>query len=186
MATEQTSKGGVRDRARKFWMTPLLIGVVGLLLLVMVPALVDIFGSDQLPGQEFPSQGNDHIEEINVDHLPYNSTPPTSGWHVGRIADWGSYDFVVPDELLIHNMEDGGVILWYQLDTPEENQAHINRLEEAARGFERVVIAPRKDLETTYAMTAWQRLDTFNEDDFSAERIQAFLEAYEGIDHHAG
>jgi hypothetical protein len=186
MATEQTGRGGTQEGARKSWVKPLVIGVVGLLLLVTVPALVNVVRSNQLRGQEFPSQGNTHIEEINVDHPPYNSTPPTSGWHVGRIADWGSYDFVVPDELLIHNMEDGGVILWYQLGTSEENQAHINRLEEAARGFERVVIAPREDLETAYAITAWQRLDTFNEDDFSSERIHAFLEAYEGIDHHAG
>lgn len=127
-------------------------------MLIMVLAVMNVVRSEGPPGQEFPSQGGTHIDEINVEYLPYNSTPPTSGWHVGRIADWGSCDFVVPDELLVHNMEDGGVILWYQLGTPEENRAHINRLKESARGYDRVVIAPREDLETTYAMTAWQQL----------------------------
>ena len=177
MSREQTGRGGAQDRARESWVKPLVIGVVGLLLLVTAPALINVVRSNRLPGQEFPSQGNVHIAEVNVDHAPYNSTPPTSGWHVGRIAGWGSYDFVVPDELLVHNMEDGGVILWYQLGTPEENRGHINRLEEAARGYERVVIAPREDLETISAMTVWRRLDTFNEGGFSNVRIQAFLEA---------
>ncbi len=185
MTTEQASREGTKRSIRKSRRAPWLIGA-GIVMLIVVLAVMNVVRSEGPPGQEFASQGNTHIDEINVEHPPYNSTPPTSGWHVGRIADWGSYDFVVPDELLIHNMEDGGVILWYQLGTPEENRAHINRLKEAARGYDRVVIAPRDDLETTYAMTAWQQLDTFNEDDFSSERIQAFLEAYEGIDHHAG
>jgi hypothetical protein len=183
MATR--SRNGTKRRTRQAKVTSWLIGG-GIALLIAVPIAVSVVRSASLPGERFPSQGNIHIAEVNVEHPPYNSTPPTSGWHVGRLADWGSYDFVVPDELLIHNMEDGGVILWYELGTPEENRGRISRLEEAAHGYDRVVIAPREDLETNYAMTAWQRLETFNENGFSSERIQAFLEAYEGIDHHAG
>lgn len=183
MATKQPSRGRTKPRTHKSTVTPWLIGA-GIATLIAVPVVVNVVRSNSLPGQKVSSQGNVHIAEVNVDHPPYNSTPPTSGWHAGRIADWGSYDFVVPDELLVHNMEDGGVILWYELGTPEENQGRISRLEEVARGYDRVVIAPREDLETAFAMTAWQRLEAFN--DFSSERIQAFLEAYEGTDHHAG
>jgi hypothetical protein len=41
-----------------------------------------------------------------------------------------------------------------------------------------------KDMESRIALTAWQRLDKF--DEFDADRIRAFIERYEGIDHHGG
>ena len=135
-----------------------------------------------LPGESFPSQGNIHIK-LGADHPAYNSDPPTSGWHTPELNSWGSFDFVVPDERLLHNMEDGGVILWYAFGTEEENRAHIERLTEVARGYQRVVIVPRENMPTTYAMTAWQRLQRF--DAIEEEGMRAFLEAYEGIDHHA-
>lgn len=133
------------------------------------------------PGERFASQGNVHIR-LGDDHPPYNSNPPTSGWHTSDLAGWGSYDYVVPEERLIHNMEDGGVILWYALGTPEENDQRISALEDVSRGYRRIVIAPREDMPTTYALTAWQRLQRFDEID--EEGMRAFIDAYEGIDHH--
>jgi len=160
--------------------------VIVLLIAVGIVGIVLIRGQrTQLPGVLYPSQGNFHIAEVDVAHPPYNSNPPTSGPHVGRIASWGSYDYELPDELLVHNMEDGGVILWYRLSSdPEVNAGRARELKEASRGYSRVVIVPRSNLDTTFAMTAWTRLDKFDEDDFSQTRIRDFLEAYEGIDHH--
>jgi hypothetical protein len=168
------------------WRSHPLVWLAGTVMAVLIVVLVVLNGADggQLPGQEFPSQGNQHIPEVGADHPEYNSDPPTSGWHVGRLARWGSYDYQLPDELLIHNMEDGGVILWYPLASPEQNRAHIKRLQEAARGYDRVVILPREDLSGEYALTAWTRLDRFPVDDYDAERVRRFLEAYEGVDHH--
>lgn len=161
-----------------------LVAVVALALIVVLVIQNSGNGGNGLPGQEFPDQGNAHIAEVGSPHPEYNSDPPTSGWHVGRLARWGSYDYELPDELLIHNMEDGGVILWYPHGTPEENRRHIERLEEVARGHDRVVIVPRSNLEDEYALTAWTRLDRFPAGEFDRERVKAFLEAYEGIDHH--
>ena len=73
----------------------------------------------------------------------YNSDPPTSGWHTPELNSWGSYDYVIPDERLVHNMEDGGVVLWYSYGPPEENTRRINDLENVARGYRRVIIVPR-------------------------------------------
>ena len=42
--------------------------------------------------------------------------------------------------------------------------------------------ASHKDMGSRIALTAWQRLDKF--DDFDAQRIRAFIERYEGIDNH--
>jgi hypothetical protein len=160
-----------------------LVGTVAAALIVVFVVL-NTTDRSQLPGQAFPSLGNQHIADVGASHPEYNSDPPTSGWHVGRLARWGSYDYVLPDELLIHNMEDGGVILWYPFGSAEQNRAHIQRLAQAARGYDRVVIVPRDNLVDQYALTAWTRLDRFPVERYDEGRVRAFLEAYEGIDHH--
>ena len=156
--------------------------VVGLALLIAIPVVMNRMQSANFPGERFADQGNTHIANTSNPHPAYNSNPPTSGWHVSYLANWGSYDYIVPDEVLLHNMEDGGVILWYRIDTQEENRANIAKLEEVAQGYRRTVIAPRQDSETPYTLTAWQRKQSFAEVDEAGMR--AFLEAYEGIDHH--
>lgn len=160
-----------------------LFGTIVVAVVAVIVVLNTVNGGGG-PGEEFPSQGNQHIADINTEHGEYNSDPPTSGWHVGRLARWGSYDYPLPDELLLHNMEDGGVVLWYPLGTQEENRSHIERLEEVAGDYDRVVIAPRDGLSGEYAMTAWTRLDRFPVDSYDDKRVRRFLEAYEGIDHH--
>jgi len=181
-ARKETGKYRKGTPKKRFNPTPWLIGL-GVALLILVPTGWNVYQRSQLPGERFPSQGNAHISE-GAPRPDYNSNPPTSGPHYPNLAGWGSYDYELPDPLLVHNLEDGGVILWYKSGTPEENRANIEALEAAfdAGRYRRVVIAPRSDLETNYAMTAWQRLDTFDEID--PERIEAFLEAFEGIDHH--
>lgn len=176
-AKRSKAKGKERKRGN---LTTWLIGA-GVVLLVTVPIIVNLTRRAGLPGEAFSSQGNVHISSVGAEHPAYNSNPPTSGWHVGDLAGWGSYDYVVPDERLLHNLEDGGVILYYSLGTPEENSAEIERLEDVARGFRRTVIAPREDL-SGYVLTAWQRLERF--DTIDEDAMTNFLEAFEGIDHH--
>jgi hypothetical protein len=180
MATETRGKTNRARRTQKFNPVPWLIGLA-IVALIAIPIVINYMRASGLPGEKVPSLGNTHIPEGSA--VPeYNSNPPTSGPHYGNIAQWGSYDYEVPDPLLIHNMEDGGVILWYRMGDAEHNNARISELEEASRGYRRVIIAPRENLDTTYALTAWTRLDKF--DTFDAERIRTFLQTYEGIDHH--
>ncbi|MCA9839945.1 MAG: DUF3105 domain-containing protein [Trueperaceae bacterium] len=157
-----------------------LVGA-GVLILIAIPIVVTLIQNRNLPGEFYRSQGNIHID-IGDNHPEYNSNPPTSGWHTGDLTGWGSYDYIVPDQRVIHNMEDGGVIIWYQMGTAEENKAEIIKLEEISKGYRRVVIMPRENMPTPYAMTAWTRLERFESLDEAGMR--AFLEAYEGIDHH--
>ena len=153
------------------------------LLVVAVVALVTFTTRGGEPGQSVASQGNQHIAEIGERHPGYSTNPPTSGWHVGNLAPWGAYDYVVPDELVLHNMEDGGVVLWYVLGTPAENQTRIRQLQEIADGYPKTVIAPRDTMPTPYAATAWQRIERYT--NLDPARMQAFLAVYHGIDHHA-
>ena len=185
--TKKTNKPKTRaqpkspQQPQKRSLTPWFIGA-GLVLLIATPVGINSYRQSQLPGEKFRSLGNAHIGE---DAVPtYNSNPPTSGPHLPYTAGWGAYTEIQPDPLLVHNLEDAGVILWYKSGTPAENQAQVDRLENAydARRYRRVVIAPRKDLSARYALTAWGRLETF--DELDPAQINAFMEAYEGLDHH--
>ena len=161
---------------------PWIIGLVGVGLLVAVQIGVNVVREARLPGERFASQGNVHVA-LGASTPPYNTDPPTSGWHTGELAPWGSHLEVQHDQHLVHNMEDGGVILWYANGTHEENRAHVAALEAVVpRAYARVVIAPRDGMPTTYVATAWQRLQRFDEVD--AEAMQAFIAAYHGLDNH--
>ena len=154
-------------------------GVLGLLVIAQV--VVNAVEAMNLPGERFPSQGNAHVA-LGTVTPPYNSDPPTSGWHTPQLAPWGSHLEPQPDQMLVHNMEDGGVILWYAQGTPEENARHVAALEEVAGSYQRIVIVPRADMPTTYALTAWQRLQRF--DDIDTDAMRTFIAAYHGRDNH--
>lgn len=175
-----TKKVNAAKRPGTVKLTPWLIGV-GVVALIAVPVVINTSRRASLPGEAFPSQGNVHIADGDTS-TNYNSNPPTSGPHWESMANWGSYDFVVPDQVLLHNLEDGGVILWYALGSSEENQMRIRQLEEVAQGFERVIIAPREGLESPFATTAWERRQLFKS--INQTEMRAFIEAFEGIDHH--
>jgi Protein of unknown function (DUF3105) len=53
------------------------------------------------------------------------------------------------------------------------------------KGYDRqVLLAPYPGMKTRIALTAWTRIDAF--DDFDASRVSRFIKAYRGIDHHKG
>ncbi len=154
----------------------------GIATMVVAAIAMQVIREASRPGQRFPSQGNLHLVSINSPHVPYNSDPPTSGPHMPTIAAWGSYLEPIADEYLVHNMEDAGVVLWYEMGTPEENAARVAALEEVSRGWRRVIIVPRENLGSQYVFTAWTRMQRF--DDIDEEAMRRFIDAYEGIDHH--
>ena len=133
------------------------------------------------PGTYIPIQGNVHLASVGESHPPYNSDPPTSGPHLGGgMAPWGISRGPIAKELLVHNLEDGGVVIHYGCsDCPDL----VAKLEGITRRYSRhVVLAPYPGQKTRIALTAWGRLDAL--DEFDEGRIVRFIEAYRGIDHH--
>ena len=181
-STSSAKLARTRRGRRKGNPLPWIVGLGGLAVLVVAQIGINVYREATAPGERFASQGNVHVA-LGTSTPAYNSDPPTSGWHTPDLAAWGTYVEPQPDQRLIHNMEDGGVILWYEAGTPEENEAHVEALQEVVEGrYSRFVIAPREDMPTPYAMTAWQRLARF--DAIDAVAMQAFLAAYHGVDHH--
>lgn len=132
-----------------------------------------------LIGQEIPIQGAQHVLR-GESHPQYNSNPPTSGWHWGDgVAGAGIHDKEVPDELLIHSMEHGGVIVHYKQDLSAEQ---IKKITEAyGRSSGKKILVPRKNLDVPVALTSWGRLlklKKINEE--SLEQVKVFIETNSG------
>ncbi len=156
--------------------------------LVLVGALGYLVWKELQPepeyGERIPIQGTEHIE-VGQQHEPYNSDPPTSGPHYAEPAEAGFYEEAPADEALVHNLEHGHVIIWYNctpLDAAgcESLKQDIQRvMAQAGRspltGTPKVEAVPRPGMETLLAVTSWGRLDRL--DRFDANRILNFIRA---------
>ena len=60
-----------------------------------------------------PTLGNTHITSAAASNVVYNTRPPTSGPHLDSLARWGIHLQPIADELQVHNLEDGGVLVQY-------------------------------------------------------------------------
>ena len=164
---------------------------VGVLLLIGgLFVLQSIFNEE--PGYALESQGNFHLAEMTDPHEAYNSSPPTSGPHMAWLTPGQIYDIQVPDEVQVHNLEDGHVNVQY--DCPEGCPELVVQLTDLVNEYladpdGRILMGPYSGITDPVtgqnhriALTAWTRIDTF--DEFDVERIRAFIDTYMGIDHH--
>lgn len=112
-------------------------------------------GSPPPPIADYPIQGRDHIA-LAQPHPAYNSNPPTSGWHYAQPADWGFYNEELPDEVLVHNLEHGGIWLSYR---SAEDTELINQLVALIRRYRsKVIVTQRSRNDTRLAVAAWGHL----------------------------
>lgn len=162
------------------------IGVVA----VIAAAIGALVAFDpQPPGVVFPSLGNQHIADPTVPHVPYNSAPPSSGPHVGSLANWGVHEETLPEELFVHNMEDGGVVFAY--DCPDGCDDLVAGLTEIVADGSRRVLTPytgivHDGVQYRAAAAAWTRVYYFDElTDEVRSDLDTFTGLYEGLDHHA-
>ena len=126
-------------------------------------------------------QGRSHVE-IGQPHPPYNSVPATSGWHYGRPvapAPWGIHSRFFSDEVLVHNLEHGGIGVHYDCpDGCSELFDQLARLVDRAVAQDlKVIMTPYPGMDSRIALTAWNFLDTFEE--FDEDRISAFVMVHE-------
>jgi uncharacterized protein DUF3105 len=135
--------------------------------------------------QMFEDQGRAHIAGGEV-FTGYNSRPPTSGPH-GPALSWGIHNGPVPVESAVHNLEHGGVVIWYNcdggpqpLDEPGCDQLLLDLshlVEPRVDDGMYIVLAPYTEMDDRIALTAWQYLDAF--DEFDLARIDAFIASFE-------
>ncbi len=125
------------------------------------------------PGVAYEIQGATHIGP-GEPHKPYNSSPPTSGWHLPVPAAWGYYPTELPDELVVHNLEHGGIWISYR---DVKNTQLAEKLEALTRRFPtKVIITPRPKNDSPIAVAAWGRL--LKLDNYDEDQIVAFIYAF--------
>ena len=181
MARQQPKgKGGARGPQRQS-RRRLTTGatIAGVVVVAAVIAWFAYQAAADRPGRKLDDLGNEHIQTASDPHAAYNSDPPTSGPHLPYIAPWGVHTRPIPPELQVHNLEDGGVVVQYSCECPEL----IEKLRGIVRRYDKqVIVAPYPPMKTRIALTAWTRIDAFEE--FDEKRIVRFIDAYRGIDHH--
>jgi hypothetical protein len=135
--------------------------------------------------QSFEDQGRAHMEDGQT--FAYNSNPPTSGPHSGRYAPWKVNNFEVPKEILVHNMEHGGVIVWYNCKTTRKTLTQsqcdqlYQQLEQTTQPLidagKEIVVSRYGNMNHIIALTAWGKLQTLEQ--FDLVEINKFIKNYE-------
>jgi hypothetical protein len=202
-ADVQARKHAEREAARRRQAAQRMMLTVGGLVAVAAIAVGLFFWYGYThPGESFPDQGNNHIQALTDAHDPYNSDPPTSGPHMPGLAAWGFYDKPQANEELVHNLEDGGVILWYREDIAPADLDQLKAMVKSydsnfvtrqlptgdgGRVAQHVVLTPYPPLKGTSNLvvaTAWTRMQRFQTLDLDGMRH--FIDMYRAIDHHKG
>lgn len=156
---------------RLVWPVVLLVLIVGGVYLAIV---FTKRSSQNQPGVFYPEQGRDHVALGTK--FEYNSNPPTSGPHFANSGEWGVYDKEIPDQVLIHNLEHGGIWIAYR---PGADSAAVAELAKIAKEYGRkLIMAPRAANDADIALVAWTRLDKFSAAEFSEKRVRDFIAAY--------
>jgi hypothetical protein len=166
-----------RQRRRFAWAA----GLVAILVVAGVGGWLYARARGPSPGEFIPSLGNAHVPTPETPHVAYNSDPPTSGPHLPYVAPWGVHTRPIARELQVHNLEDGGVVVNYKPQCADRVLAGLRAIVE--RYPDHVILAPYPGLDRCIALTAWTRIDKF--DELDERRVVRFIDAYRGIDHHA-
>jgi len=118
-------------------------------------------GPAEVMGEHLPDEGNGHVG--GGQKVSYGSTPPASGSHWGQPAGpvpWGIKDQQLPSEAVVHNMEHGGVVIWYKGLTAEDT-SKLKDLVALLRtnGYNKIVLMPYADMQDArVAVSAWRWL----------------------------
>ena len=157
-----------------------LIIILGLVLPGVLPGPTHTFErGGEGPGTLLVNQGRNHFEPGETAQVGYyNSTPPTSGTHSPSWERCGVFEVPIPDELQVHNLEHGFVLIQY--DTEDESViSSLERVVGTLTGYpDYLILAPYEGMGSPITLTAWnviQHLDTVDED-----KIRAFDRAYRG------
>lgn len=130
--------------------------------------------------ERFPSEGRSHVPPGT--EVDYGTDLPTSGPHYDAWADPGFYEETPPAGNLVHSLEHGHVVVYY------DPAALTPEAEESLRAFARnhqdpwaaVIVAPNPndDPDSAYVLTAWRTM--LRMEGYDAETVRAFLAEYLG------
>lgn len=132
-------------------------------------------------GKSIPLMATSHIP-TDSDPGQYNSDPPTSGPHYAVEASVGFYDsnsYKYPAGYLVHNLEHGYVIFWYNCNKLSESACADlkTQIKSVINNFNgtKLIAYPWPSLDVPLVITSWGRLEKFEA--FNADKAKAFYRA---------
>ena len=187
-AREQRREAERRAAALRRRQRTLLGSAVGMLVVVGVFALLAWSGAlgrqaAAVMGRKIEAPPGERVREVGNPHIPggtkgtgYASNPPTSGEHYQSEAPWGVHAQPLPDELIIHNLEHGGI--WISYKDPKDTELAAKLAQVTRRYTTKVILTPRPQNDAPIAVAAWGHLLKLQE--FDEVKIVAFISAYRG------
>lgn len=133
-------------------------------------------------GESIPIMTSSPHIDMDSDPGQYNSDPPTSGLHYAEEANVGFYDeniYTYPAGYLVHNLEHGYVIFWYNCNLLDESacselKSQIRSVMDELGGT-KLIAYPWNSIDVPLVLTSWGRLQRF--ETFDAEQAKAFYRA---------
>ena len=178
----KSNRQKMHERQRKHKIrTNLIWGGIGAIILAIF-GLIIWQGVRPAEGESIPIMVSDPHIPVDSDPGQYNSDPPTSGRHYAEEAQKGFYEsniYTYPAAYLVHNLEHGYVIFWYNCDLLDESGCA--NLKEQIRttidelGGTKLIAYPWNTIDVPLVMTSWGRLQRFEM--FDAEQAKAFYRA---------
>lgn len=130
--------------------------------------------------ETFESEGRQHVESGS--DIDYAQSPPLSGEHWGRAVDAGFYTERPELPPLVHTLEHGAVVIYYdQATLTPEAEASLRAWASNHDGpWASIVVVPNPNANPTgdYVLTAWTHRLVI--DDYDAEAVKAFAAEYLG------
>lgn len=177
-AKTQTSRSGRKKQNSTAVVALFVIAVVAAGALVynatrpkIAPALAERL-------ERYPSEGANHVP--TGQRVSYKTEPPNSGPHYAQWAPPGFYDRPLPDELLVHNLEHGHIIIHYRPDalTPQIESEILTLTRNHTHNWAAVLAVPRPGMEHPFILAAWRHL--LRLDEFDRELVDLFIDAFIG------
>lgn len=125
-----------------------------------------------LIGQNVPISGRQHLPDGTK--ITYDTNPPVEGDHYPEPQDAGVYITPPADGHLVHSLEHGAIILWYNPKLLSQDQMkQLTNLFNSI-SLSKTIMTPRDSMDVLVAVSSWGRilkLKTIDE-----KQIKAFFE----------
>lgn len=181
-----------------------LLAIGGVLLIgVLTVALVLLLGSgtNAFAGEIQPDDGGAHVtpgvdcrNPANENQAaecggadPYSSVPAVSGPMAGSVANWGVYTTPQLETELVHNVEHGGIVIWYDPERVDADAIDVltryvnTQVASGISGRFKFILTPwggSEELPAPIVVTAWRHILELDEADTAA--IDEFARARYG------
>lgn len=156
------------DKGFLAFIAVLIVGTLGFIILKQ-----DSKPTEATLGTVHKEQSREHIAS-GAQHEPYTTSPATSGPHYSDATAptlWGVYIQEVPEEVFVHNLEHGGIVVTYRPDLPVDQLKKIQDLfvpPYSDKNFKpnKALVTPRTKNTKPIQVVAWNYsldLDTYDE-----------------------